>query len=204
MGRCTDRRGGGRAGLATSSWSAGGGGGGWHRPDDTTASRAGYEVRASEPDERMATRLRRRLPELGVHRASIADLPPPATRPCAIVAANVLHLSRDPAGALFALRARAGDDGMVAIVTPAPSATVRAVAQARRCAGDGRAAAAAFIACHILLAPLELAGRSCVDHDRLADALESVEWRECREVRGISRVVSFPGLTGASRAGSST
>lgn len=155
---------------------------------------AGLHVIASEPDERMAARLRRRLPHLPLLPASIADLPAPERRPCTVVAANVLHLSHDPAGALTALRQRAGQDGTVAVVTPAPNATVRGTALARRRAGDRRRSAFAFLACHVLLAPLVALGRSCVDHERLAVAIESLP-RRCRDVRSVSRVVTLTGLT---------
>lgn len=120
---------------------------------------SGLSVHPSEPNDRMRSRLRKRLPDLTVERLDLASLPPAAGPPRSVVAVNVLHLTADPEGDLRRLRAAAGQNGLVVVVTPAKGVGVMRVAAAARAAGGTLRDALRFVGIHVALAPLVLLSR---------------------------------------------
>jgi SAM-dependent methyltransferase len=110
--------------------------------------------RASEPAPAMRRRLierQLRIDEVGAE--AISELRLPVRTRC-LVAINVLHLVPLPGDALAQLLVMAGTGGRVVVVTPAANATLLAVIRAARARGAGWGWSIAFLAAHLLLAPL--------------------------------------------------
>lgn len=151
---------------------------------------AGMDVHVFEPDARMRHRLVARLPGLVVSDSAIEELSD-ATEPRVVVAANVLHLVSDPGAALEKLRRRAGRDGLVVVVGPAPRASLTRFCLALHRRGEPALGVLRFLLIHIALAPLVALGGGLTVGRRSAGIVDATTSDET--VDGVAQLVLFKG-----------
>lgn len=175
-----------RPGLPVDEVGAGTGLYTWH------LHQAGVDVRAFEPDARMRRYLAVRLPGLAVSDSAIEELGYGAPAPRAVVAANVLHLVPDPGAALERLKRRAGRDGMVVLVGPAPRASLTRFCLALHKRGESVLGMLRFLSIHIALAPLVALGGGLRVASRSARMVDGATMDET--VDGVVRLALFEGL----------